>query len=116
MEIEDYRSLIKVTDLRQMHLEDALWEIEKKPHMWLNKSDIFHLNSFINGWLVGRNSEADEQLMNHFDVFVVKRFDQGNSTLGWCSHIVSGEGEQDSLNSFYKVFREYVSQSHAAKK
>lgn len=105
----DYRSLIKVINLREKSLADALFEVEVRPYMWLSRADVFNLASFINGWLVGRRDESDEKLMRDFDVFVVDKLNQGNSTLGWCNHIFSSSGEDDSFALFFSIFREFIS-------
>jgi len=53
--MEDYSvSQVKVIDLRKKTLIESLYEIEKRPLMWLSENNIFSLKSFINGWIVGR--------------------------------------------------------------
>lgn len=101
---------INVIDLRQKTFVEVLLEIETRPWMWLSQNDVLCLKSFINGWVVGRNEKADEHLLADFDRFVVKEFDEGQSTLGWCALIVKHCGEKDSLASFYELFNKYMKQ------
>jgi len=106
---DDYSvSQINVVDLRQKTLVESLYEIEKKPWMWLSINDILSLKSFINGWIVGRNEKSDEQLLEDFDRFVVNEFNEGTSTLGWCTLVIKHCGEHDSLKSFYNLFHKYM--------
>lgn len=101
-------SQINVIDLRQKTLLEALFEIEKRPSMWLTQSNIECLSSFINGWIVGRNEKVDEQLLKEFDQFIVNKFHEKDSTLGWCSLIIKHSKESNSLDSFYKLFKQYL--------
>ena len=115
--------MINVIDLRKLNLSQALAEIERRPTMWLAKPNITCLSSFINGWIVGRNKTADEQLLSEFNTFVATKFDEGSSTIGWCNVIIKhyGEGdEEDTLQPFFNLFREFTHQlslnnSHNAK-
>ncbi|VAW74778.1 hypothetical protein MNBD_GAMMA12-3398 [hydrothermal vent metagenome] len=99
---------INVIDLRQKSFVEALLEIEKRPWMWLERSNITCLKSFTNGWIVGRNEEADELLLADFDRFVVNEFSEGSSTLGWCALIMKHCGEEDPLTLFYAFFHKYM--------
>ena len=99
---------IKVVDLRQKSLVDALSEIKERPWLWLNENNISSLKSFLNGWIVGKNCKADEQLLSDFDCFVVKKFNEETSTCGWCNIIIKHCGKEDTLVSFFNVFAEYI--------
>ena len=113
MEDDDYCvSQIKVINLRQKTLIESLYEIEKRPCMWLSENDILCLRSFINGWIVGRNEASNDQFLEYFDRFVVSEFNEEASTLGWCELILKhGEGE-DSLKLFYRLFHKYMEQEY----
>ncbi len=109
MKYSEYsESMINVIDLRTKILLEALFEIEKRPSMWLAENNIECLKYFINGWVVGRNEKEDEQMLKEFDQFIVDKFYEGKSTLGWCSIILKHCGEANSLDSFYRCFKQYL--------
>jgi len=108
---EDHRPSIQVIDLSAMCLLDALWEIERRPQLWLSEPDITNLHSFIDGWNFGRQDKDDQQLIGDFDAFVAHKFNEGSSTSGWCKHIVLHAGDADSLDTFFNILREYTAQT-----
>ena len=99
---------INVIDLRTKKLEEALLEIEKKPHLWLYENDLKCLYSFIQGWLVGRLSEEDEKLISDFDKYVVEKFGEGSSTAGWGFILRKNIEGSEELELFYEIFHEFL--------
>ncbi|ABC29877.1 hypothetical protein HCH_03112 [Hahella chejuensis KCTC 2396] len=98
---------INVINLRDKPLLEALFEVEKRPWLWLQNHDLPCLMSFVNGWVVGRNDAKDDKLLTAFDLFVAKELDEGSSTVGWCNMILKHFGEQDAIAAFFRLLRQF---------
>jgi len=99
---------IRVIDLREMNLVEALSAIEKRPYLALQESDITNLKSFLNGWIVGRKQASDDQLLSDFQKFVVKEFDERDTAAaGWCEVICKHRG--NALAGFFEIFNKFKS-------
>ena len=98
---------IKVIDLVSMNFIELISELEKRPSI-LPERTILCLDALIHGWLIGRGYEADNGIMNRFNVFIEKQYGV-TTTHGWARiiHHYSTDG-YDGLQKFFELFNQFL--------
>lgn len=102
--------IVDFTDLRELSLENALVEIEKKPWLWLAEINLACLKTFIVGWLNSNLNYEDEVLIKGFTGFVLSNYDQEQSSMDWYATLMfknENKTDKEKVEEFYSLFSEY---------
>ena len=65
---------IKVIDLSKMSIAEVLAEIEEQPLLWLAEKHIRYLDTFITGYLIGKQDRSDSGEMVDFNRYVENKY------------------------------------------
>lgn len=100
---------VKVIDLYSKPLPEVIVEIEKRPLMWLPEKHIKYLDSFLDGYIYGKNCKETCEFMSGFNQFVEKKYSI-TTTHGWMRNInhMSSDSHH-ALEKFFELFNEYMS-------
>jgi hypothetical protein len=89
-----------------MSFLELISTVENRPY-FLGERTIQSLDTFINGWFIGRGYGADNGVMSKFNKFVEKRYEI-TTTHGWARTINHHSRDSyDALNQFFKLFNEF---------
>lgn len=86
-----------------MELKNIIVSLEKRPFMYINNTDIYMLDTFINGYLYGKSdnlSPMEKEFRSSFHIWVQEYYDAPTS-FPWCNTIYYYE------NNHYKAFEKF---------
>lgn len=88
-----------------------LFEIKKRPELYINKKSLKYLRMYISGYLQ-RQYEIDNSYRTPFDGFssyVNEKYNYGSNALDWerILHFVIGDDEK-AFDVFFELLEEYI--------
>jgi hypothetical protein len=85
-----------------------VFEMEKRPLLWIGEENILFLERFISGYIFGSQIDSDKKASIDFTHWVKKRLNSKDS-LGWAKTLLSGcEGShKEAMRLYFSLFREY---------
>ncbi len=101
--------------ISQEYLYQILERIKQKPAIFLGKSSLTRLRSFLDGYMgarvdLGLPETQQEIEFNQFQEWIQSRF-KINSSHSWDSIILFySEDEKDGLNKFFQLFEEFCTE------
>ncbi|MBV1909344.1 MAG: hypothetical protein KUG78_08475 [Kangiellaceae bacterium] len=97
---------IQVIDLSKMSMAKVIGEIEKRPLCWLAEKHIRYLDTFITGYLIGKQCRSDSAEMTDFNRYVENKY-KITTTHGWARNINHMSTDPHSaLDMFFELFKE----------
>ncbi|HEY9848000.1 MAG TPA: hypothetical protein V6D28_00970 [Leptolyngbyaceae cyanobacterium] len=104
--------LQKIAEVKSEYLYEMLQEIKKRPGIFLGRSSITRLRSFLDGYMgaredLGLPQTSQEREFNGFQDWIQERFNI-TSSHGWDSIILFySADERDALDKFFELFEKF---------
>ena len=104
--------LQKIAEVKSEYLYEILQEIKKRPGIFLGRSSITRLRSFLDGYIAAREDlglpRTDQETeFNNFQDWIQKRYNI-TSSHGWDSIILFySADERDALDNFFQLFEKF---------
>lgn len=93
-------------------IEAMIFEVKRRPTLYLTDDSINSLNSFLTGWMTRDvNTIIDLDIINQFQIWIQNKYNQDGGEKGWCSIILfySVNGHT-ALKRFFELFDDFISQ------
>jgi hypothetical protein len=88
---------------------DLLAQIRKRPGMFVGKRSAIRVHVFLQGWLLGKGTAPDVELIRGFQDWIVAKFNI-TSSHSWAEIITFfSEGDVDAFEEFYSLYDEFMS-------
>ena len=92
-------------------LLDFLFEIEKRPPLFIGSKDIHHLSHFLTGYCMAKqeiDSGYGRWLLDDFRIFLANKYNDSRS-FNWAMLIHENEENGDSTDAFFILLHEFLS-------
>lgn len=91
---------------------DLIFEIEKRPALYISKNYLSCLKAFLDGFSFGNsfasNKIYDFKILNNFQLWIEEKY-RITSTQSWVDIIMFySTDENDALYNFFDLFREFL--------
>ncbi|MCL1462874.1 hypothetical protein [Argonema galeatum] len=104
--------LQRIAEVKSEYLYEMLQEIKKRPGIFLGRSSITRLRSFLDGYMGAREDLGlprtdQEREFNNFQDWIQKRYNI-TSSHSWNEIILFySADERDALDNFFKLFEKF---------
>ncbi|GAB2192060.1 hypothetical protein MAH1_36690 [Sessilibacter sp. MAH1] len=99
---------INVINLAKMSVTEVIKILESHTLMFLPEKHIGYAATFISGYLCGKGSGEDYEVMSGFDRYIERKFNI-TATHGWARNIYNNSTDPHSaLEYFFVLFAEYL--------
>lgn len=93
-----------------MNIIELIFEIEKRPALYISKNYLSCLKAFLDGWLMNEaNSEKNSSVLSELQIWIQKKYNIHTSQ-SWADIIIFySTDESEALHNFFALFHEFLS-------
>jgi hypothetical protein len=101
--------------MERKSIKELIFEIKKRPALYITRKDIFCLNAYLNGWYhMSPESVVDIEVLNDFQEWIAKEY-KIKTSHGWASIILFFSYDNcDALNNFFLEFDRFLATKKGA--